>query len=641
MSSFNRRTLSRAVAALALIVIASSHAAAQMAAPYRIAYQIAMPRPETHLFEVRVDVEGARAGDALDFQMPRWSPGRYAVFDFAKNVQEVSAATLCPPRVKCERAALPVERLDTQTWRVVARGNSSGVSLSYKVFADDLSGTFSQLDARHANFNGGSVFAYVVGHKEDSVSLRIEPPRNWKIVNGYSTSADQREWEFANYDLMIDAPTEIAPDWTMQEFKVNGKTYRVVVHSFGNEGGKRDALARDVEKIVRTETALMGEPDYDGYTFLFHFDPTATRGDGMEHLTSTQIIETRSLGDRGVYDAAVETAAHEFFHVWNVKRLRPAGLGPWDFTRPVVTRGLWIAEGFTNYYGNLSLRRAGLWSDEQLLSAYANTIGGIESAPGSRLMSAEESSLLAPFLDRGTSDQRTNLANTSVSYYSKGETLGLVLDLLIRGRTRGRSSLDDVMRRAYEEFYLKSAKESYYLRGRGYTEEDFARVASEVAGIDLRDIFARYVSRAERPPYEEALAYVGLRLTRTPEAQPFNAGITLDFRNQQQPRILAVAPGSPAERAGLRQGDVPLSINNKNVTTQTWRAALNENKAGERVTLSIRRAQQTINADLILPAGPERFDYRIVEDEHATAEARQLRAAWLSGKQTRVQTGHE
>ena len=197
---------------------------------------------------------------------------------------------------------------------------------------------------------------------------------------------------------------------------------------------------------------------------------------------------------------------------------RPAGLGPWDFTRPVVTRGLWIAEGFTNYYGKLSQRRAGLWDDAQLFQSYSRAIGGIENAPGSRLTSAVEASLLAPFIDRASHDQRTNVANTLVSYYPKGETVAVALDLLIRGRSKGRASLDDVMRRAYTKFYLESPNDSYYLRGRAYTVEEFERLASETAGLDLSDFFRRYVHDAQPLPYDEALAHVGLRLTRTPEA---------------------------------------------------------------------------------------------------------------------------
>jgi predicted metalloprotease with PDZ domain len=588
-----------------------------------------MSRPASHLFEVSIEAELADGVSAnhIDFQMPRWSPGRYAIFDFAKNVQEMSAASgICPPSAQCKMAALPVARLDDQTWRIQL-SSARSVTLKYKVFGDDLSGTFSQLDDRHANFNGGSIFMYIAGHKQDPVKLSVEPPKNWRIVNGRMESAEQREWQFANYDILIDTPTEIAPDWTVDEFKVDGKTYRAVMHSFGSEGSKRPQFLRDLERIVRAETRMWGAPEFETYTFLIHFAADDRSGDGMEHLTSTQVIEPGALSEPNAYQGALSTAAHEFFHVWNVKRLRPVELGPWDFTRPLNTRAMWIAEGLTSYYGNLMLRRAGLWDDAQFLSYLGRLIGGIESAPGSRLMSAEESSLSAPFLDGEVHRQRTNLANTAISYYPKGATLGLTLDLLIRQKTNGRASLDDVLRRMYEEFYVKSPKATYYLRGRGYTSEDFERVASEVAGIDLNDFFKRYVRGVEAPPYEEALAGVGLRLTRKPAPEPYSAGISLDGKSME---IVSIRNGSAAEDAGLKQGDVLLSIANKKVTGETWEKALNRYQQNQTVSINVRRDRNIINARITL-GEPERYDYRVEERPDASPETRALRAAWISG----------
>ncbi|HEY0324054.1 MAG TPA: PDZ domain-containing protein [Pyrinomonadaceae bacterium] len=600
----------------------------------RINYRLAMSRPQSHLFEVTIVVEldGKASADSIDFQMPRWSPGRYAVFDFSKNVEEFQAkGAQCPANEKCEQVNLTTTRADDQTWRVQTRGLQTFI-ISYKVFGDDLSGTFSQLDARHANFNGGSLFMYLVGHKQDAVSLQIEPPAGWRIINASTQRMDQRVWQFPNYDILIDTPTEIAPDWTMEEFKVDGKTYRVVVHSFGDEGGKRAQLVRDIEKIVRAETQMWGPPDFESYTFLIHFAADDRSGDGMEHLTSTQIIQPGALAEGDAYEGAIDTAAHEFFHVWNVKRLRPIELGPWDFTRPLATRSLWIAEGITNYYGHMMLRRAELWTDEQILNSLGDTIGGIENSPGSKRMSPDEASLIAPLRDRSVNAQRVDLANTAVSYYPKGETIGLVLDLLIRGRTRGGKSLDDVMREMYKRFYLESKNATYYLRGRGYTVEDFERVATEVAGFDLHDFFERYVRRAETPPYDEALAAVGLRLVRTPASEPSTAGISIDFEQGEGVIIGSLRHGSPAEVAGLSQGDALLTIGGQKVTQDNWRTLLNRFKQGQRVPVTVRRDRRTIQASITLGA-PDRFDYKIEEREDATPQMRAMRSAWLQGKQ--------
>src|SRR5262245_45702783 len=342
-------TLERAGSIAFLFLLLSFSVSAQDQ-PLQIKYWLGMSQPASHLFEVTMEVglTSDRSVRTMDFQMPKWAPGRYAVFDFAKNVQEVRARVACPAGLDCTTPDLAITRVDDQTWRVELgsfRPANASLMFSYKVFANDLSGTFSQLDARHANFNGGNVFMYVVDHKQDPVALSIKAPKGWRIVNGRTEKEDQSEFQFPNWDILTDAPTEIGADWTEDQFKVDGKTYHVVVHSLGKEGGKRPALVRDLEKIVRAETAMWGPPEFDSYTFLFHFTNDGDSGDGMEHLTSTQIVMPGALAEKDMLEETIDTAAHEFFHAWNVKRLRPIELGPWDFTRPAKTRGLWIAEG--------------------------------------------------------------------------------------------------------------------------------------------------------------------------------------------------------------------------------------------------------------------------------------------------------
>src|SRR5258707_5077337 len=471
---------------------------------------------------------------------------------------------------------------------------------------------------------------YVVNHKQDPVELSINPPKDWRIVNGRTEKPDQSEWQFPNWDMMTDTPTEIAPDWTEDDFTVDGKQYRVVVHSLGNEGGKRPVLVRDIEKIVRTETAMWGAPEFDSYTFLIHFANDRHSNDGMEHLTSTQIIEPGALADPGSYEDTLDEIAHEFCHVWNVKRLRPVELGPWDFTRPANTRGLWIAEGITNYYGHLMQRRAGLWDDAKLLSTLSQQITEVENSPGSSLMSAEESSLSAPFIDDAPHAQQTNLANTSISYYPKGEVLGVVLDLLIRGKTGGRASLDDVMRRAYEEFYLKSPNATYYLRGRGYRPEDFERIVSEVSRADMSAFFKRYVRGVESPPYEEAFAQVGLRFVREPR-QPVSLGISADESYKAAYKIGRVRPDSPAADAGLEVGDKLMFFGGLKITPTNFVRLLGRYRPGDRVALIVQRGARTLQVSITL-GEPQILNYRIEELKDAPAETKALRVGWLNGK---------
>jgi predicted metalloprotease with PDZ domain len=608
--------------AVVFVVLFTTVAFAQEPPLKSITYQLSMSRPVSHLFEVSILIElpDELKDKPLQLQMAKWSPGRYGVFDFATNVQEVRA-------IATDGSKRQVTRVNDQTWSVAPLG-SRALTVSYKVFANDLDGTFSQLDTRHANYNGGSIYMYIVGHKPDPVKLEINAPPGWKIVNGRTDHPGQNTWRFPNWDILIDTPTEIGPDWTQDTFVVDGKKYHVVVHSFGAEGGKRPALVRDIEKIVRAEVAMWGPPEFEEYTFLLHFAADDRSGDGMEHLTSTQIIQPGALGEPGVYDGALDTVAHEFFHVWNVKRLRPLELGPWDFTRPANTRGLWVAEGFTNYYGHLMSRRAGLWDDKKFLEREATTIARVEYSPGSRLMSAEESSLSAPFIDGVQHEQATNLQNTAISYYPKGELIGMVLDLLVRGRSKGKASLDDVMRDMYEEFYLKSPNNSYYLRGRGYQTEDLERIVSRRSGHDFSDFFKRHIRDVELLPYDEAFGHVGLRLVKTQSKEPFDAGLGIEFEDRKA-TVSAVVSNSPAEDAGLQVKDQIVSLAGRAVG-EDWRKILARFKPGDSVPVTVKRDRGTINTNLVLRQ-PERFDYRIEERPDATAEQKALRAAWLSG----------
>jgi predicted metalloprotease with PDZ domain len=313
-----------------------------------------------------------------------------------------------------------------------------------------------------------------------------------------------------------------------------------------------------------------------------------------------------------------------------VKRLRPIELGPWDFTRPANTRALWIAEGITNYYGHLMQRRAGLWNDVKFFKALTDQISEVDNSPGSKLMSAEQSSLSAPFIDDAPHAQETNLENTSISYYPKGEIIGVVLDLLVRGKTHGKASLDDVMRRMYDEFYLKSPNATYYLRGRGYTTEDFARVVSEVAGEDMSDFFTRYVRGVETPPYEDAFAQVGLRFVREPRG-PVTVGITADESEKTNFKIASVRPISPAAAAGLEDGDIITLFGGTRLTPGNLLKTAGRYKPGDRVPVVVQRDGKPMRLTITM-GPPQLFDYRIEENPSAPAEAKAMRAAWLSGK---------
>jgi predicted metalloprotease with PDZ domain len=267
---------------------------------------------------------------------------------------------------------------------------------------------------------------------------------------------------------------------------------------------------RDVERIVRYENTVLGPPPLTMYTFLFNLGYAG--GDGMEHLTSTQIINAHGWADTAGLLAGIETASHEYFHVWNVKRIRPAALGPFDYEHAQFEPSLWVAEGWTNYYGHIALVRAGIEGRAAYYQRLASLIQYNLERPAAKWVSARMASTLAPYWDGAAAPMRTDADESFISYYSKGEALALVLDLEIRSRTGGRRSLDDALR-ALKQRSWDAPTASYYLRGRGYTERDVERAVSEAAGTDLHEWFTRYVGGTEDVPFAAALAVAGVRFT--------------------------------------------------------------------------------------------------------------------------------
>jgi predicted metalloprotease with PDZ domain len=474
------------------------------AAPrFDIAYRVALREPSSHRYDVAIDI-GNVSGEPVRLQMPVWSPGRYARFDFARNVEGL---TITGP------GGTPVrwDRENGSLWRVYPAGARS-ISVRYRVFANTLSGTFSVLDTAHANWNGASLFMYVVDHKQDPVTLHIDRTNGWHIVNGDARAPDQTDYRFENYDRLIDTPTEVAPALMVDSFTVDGRLYRTMVHHNGPapEAAHRRFVA-DVQKIVRYENSVFGAPPLEMYTFLFNIGYAG--GDGMEHLYSTQIINRNPWRDADALLAGVGTAAHEYFHVWNVKRVRPIALGPFDYAREQYQPSLWVAEGWTQYYGQVALYRASVLPPDGFYPMVANAIIRPNlTATGREEVSARTASFEAPFWDGAQPGYAVSPENF-FSYYTKGAGLALYFDLLIRARSGGTRALDDAFRNL-RKLSWEQPNASYYLQGRGYTEDDVERAVSEAAGTDMHDWFVRHVGGTEDPDFDEALRGAGLRLVR-------------------------------------------------------------------------------------------------------------------------------
>ena len=485
-------------------------------APYAIAYTIAMPEPASHLYEIGLEVRGALP-DTLRLELPVWSPGRYARMDFARNVQDFAATDAA-------NAPLRWTKLDGSAWGVLTGGRRAApnrtVRVRYRVFANELSGTFSVLDTAHANWNGASLFLYVDGRKADPVTLAITPPAGWVVINGaqgnpgYEGSAPN-SFRFPNYDELVDTPTEVAPAAavTVDSFTVDGRRYRAMVHHNGpRPQGVQARFAAQLRAIVARQNQVIAPPPLATYTFLFNLGYAG--GDGMEHLYSTQVISAQPWSaDTTRLLSGISTASHEYFHTWNVKRIRPAALGPFDYTRSQHQPSLWVAEGWTNYYGNLTLHRAGIRDRPAAYRALAGTLQYTSTSPGRGERSPRQASFDAPFFDGADPPTPTNAQNTFVTYYVQGEVRALALDLMIRAGTAGRRSLDDVLRTLRTRTW-DAPRESYYLPGRGYTERDVEQAASAVIGRDLTPWFDRHVGGTEVPDWDALLRGVGLVLTR-------------------------------------------------------------------------------------------------------------------------------
>jgi len=597
-------------------------------------YHLHLARPTTHLVEVQIDVAKLNS-PALDFVLPAWSPGRYAIYDFAKNVQEFEA-------VGSQGRALHWTQPDKQTWRVDARNSGGTVRVRYQVYANDLNGSFSQFDSAHLNLNGASVYMYVEGHKEDPLTLTLEDlpeeARAWKIISGLSSFPEIKAFSAASYDRLIDSPLEACGECSLTEFRDHDKTFRVLIHNYtaepseapdaasGSKAVQMAGMTDQLKKLVHSEMAMMPAPDFDTYTFIFHFAPDISAGDGMEHLNSTQIITRGSLDEETAQDA-VETAAHEFFHLWNVKRLRPAALGPFDYTRENYTPSLWFAEGVTSYYAYVHLLRSGLWSREVFLKHLADEIRELELEPGRPLMSAESSSFHAWFYDRAPQMQETNFSNSTISYYNKGALLGMLLDLKIRSRTHGQKSLDDLMRALYQKFYLAPAATKYG-PGRGYEESELLEAANALTGSDFTGFFEKYVAGTEPLPYAQTLALAGLELNMNlaPDAAPW-IGISADQEDRGL-RITSVRPGSEADRAGLSTGDLILNVDELSLASETLKDRLKIYPPGAEVPFTIERynRQERITVKL---AAPVKDQYSIEDLPGASAEQKVIADAWL------------
>ncbi|MFD1817784.1 Predicted metalloprotease, contains C-terminal PDZ domain [Pseudarcicella hirudinis] len=530
----------------------------------KIEYVLSMDQPQTHYFDVVVKASNLDAKTKqqgfLDFKMAVWTPGSYLVREYAKNVESVTASSGNTP--------LKSDKINKNTWRVRLQSNTQEVTLKYKVYAFELSVRTSFLDDSHGYLNPASIFLYVNDWRHTPSTLSVKPYKNWNTVSTGLKALGNNTFEAENLDILIDSPIEIGVQKVLN-FDLKGIPHKVAM--YGEAKYDEAKVTADIKKVCETATTVVGEHPCKDYTFIIH--NILQGGGGLEHLNSTTCQTSRtSYENPKTYQSFLSLIAHEYFHLWNVKRIRPKALGPFDYENENYTHMLWFSEGCTSFYQSYILRRANLMTPEEYLTTYADEISVTENQPGNKIQSAAESSWDAWIKYYRPNE---NSRNSTISYYGKGEVLGGILNLLIIQSTKGAKNLDDVMKTLYQEYYKKL--------GRGFSDEEFQKAAESVAGRNLNDFFQKYVFGTEPIPYNSFLEAVGMQLTDQ------NAGkndpyLGADLRNG---KISNVWRDSPAYNDGLNVGDEILTIDDTKL--ENLPAVIASKKVGDVISVKVKR----------------------------------------------------
>jgi predicted metalloprotease with PDZ domain len=625
----------RSVLGIALIVLAGSiPVRAQSAVTYRVSF----PAPEHHYAQVEVIFPNAPAG-TLEARMSRSSPGRYALHEFAKNVFELRA-------FDGTGKELSAVRPNPYQWDIA--GHDGTVRIVYKIYGDHVDGTYLGIDPSHAHMNMPATLMWARGFDRRPARVTFEPPKgsSWVAATQLLPTSDPLTFTAPNLQYLMDSPTELSAQ-TIRSFTVrnpDGKdlTIRTAIHHDASEAEVNEYVA-GTEKIVREQTAVFGElPEFDGrtYTFLGDYVPWGG-GDGMEHRNSTVVAAPVSLRSPGMVLDVLDTVSHEFFHAWNVERIRPNTLEPFDFEEANISGELWLAEGFTQYYGNLIMGRTGLSDRQQTAAALAQSATAVINGPGRQFRSAVAMSQMAPFTDAARAVDRTNFSTTFISYYTYGSAVALALDLSLRDRSNGKLSLDDYMR-AMWRVHGKPGGSEAGLVAKPYTLKDARDRLAEVSGdrTFADDFFTKYIEGREVADYPRLLQRAGFIMRKRNPGAAWS-GLAEAGTPRMQGNVDAggnitnLLPwGSPAFEAGLDQGDVIVDIDGKSLAPKVLQAALKEKKPGQTMTVTYkRRGGATGTATITLKEDPS---LETVPVESAggtlTAEQKTFRDAWLGSK---------
>lgn len=544
-----------------------------------VSYDLSMPKPQDHYFHVKMHMKDFKE-DTLTVKMPVWAPGSYLVREFSKNVNLVKAFDK-------EGKELEVFKSSKNTWNVVNPSHGA-VEVRYEVYSFELSVRTSFLDDTHGFVSGTGVFMYVDQHKDLSGEVNVYPGRNFsKITTALPNKGEgvikdgSQTFTFKDYDHLVDCPIEIG-NQEIFEFDAAGVKHTVAMYGVGNYD--IDVLKKDMARIIEEATAVFGQNPNKEYTFIIH-NVVDAQG-GLEHTNSTVLSVNRWSYEGSKYLGFLSLVAHEYFHLWNVKRIRPIELGPFNYDEENYTSLLWVMEGFTSYYDELLLLRAGYYTRDKFMNKMLSTLNYVEGSTGTRVQPVAHASYDAWIKAYRPNE---NSANTTMSYYSRGSVIAMMLDAKIINKSKGKQCLDHFLQHIYKEFYEK--------KGRGFTEDEFKTELEKFAG-DLDAFFTKYIHGTEIPDYNKVFAPVGMNMTYIGTPRP-DAGISVSGSGGST-KVKRIRSGSAAETAGLSVNDEIIGVNGFRTDAKSFNEFVNTLQAGDKVSIIYARENIIGITDMVI-----------------------------------------
>ncbi|MFW5761938.1 MAG: M61 family metallopeptidase [Cyclobacteriaceae bacterium] len=587
-----------------VLLLVNIFARAQVSA---IHYHLSMPEPHTHYFQVSIEYNNP-GHDSIHFKMPVWAPGSYLVREFSRNIENFKAYDK-------DKNLLPVEKTNKNTWQVAAK-NQDKVIAEYKVYANEVSVRTSVLNASHGFVSGTSVFMYVDNEIDQPLTLTVEPYTGWEKVSTGLPAVPGKKFTYQadDYDILADSPLEIG-NHQVWEFTAAGVPHQVAMYGDGNFN--KEKLIEGMSKIVEASTAVFGENPNQKYVFIVH--NLDNRGGGLEHLNSTamQVDRWNYQPENGLLSFFGLTA-HEYFHLWLVKRLRPLTLGPFNYEKENYTHLLWVMEGFTSYYDELLLYRTGFYKENQYLNKLVRSINSIENRPGNNVQPVAMASFDAWIKAYRPNE---NSVNTTISYYTKGSVLAALIDMQVIAASKGEKNLDDVLQYLYNKYYKEM--------DRGITNAELLAAFEKIAGRQFDEFFEKHVYGTEAIDYQKYFDLVGFKIIDQNEGF---GHIDPGFSYEEEGGnviIKEVLEGFPAYRDGVNAGDELLAIDGYRASSRVLDKILATKQPAEEIRFLIARdgLVKEIKVQLTLS---HLVNYKIEPVENASRQQLIAREKWLA-----------